>query len=796
MVPREAFPVAATSSSAASVVAGVRRALAVATRAEQLVLVLDASGSPAAVAEVAWSAISWANADQARPDESRRTRELRAWQGEVRHTGEDGLARVPSSRSPTLVFARRAGEWAWVEVGENAPQPTTLHLRVDQTLRVQVVDAALRAVADVPVSLRESGTAQGFGGDWMATTVGAPAIAEFAHVQALLPPAWDGRCAVVLDVPGRDAVFMVVDTRTLPDLVTLRLPAAGSLRVRLVTDAGPFEPLGTATSGQLFFAAEGGEGGERELRVRFPRGALDLPHVGLGLRCRLVMDGAECAGAMTFLGPRAVGEHLDIDLPVTPMPILTGRIVDQTHTARRGAWTLRQFQDSPGWLLQTFATGADGRFVLRLAQSPLPTEQSGLLFEAEEPRDDEQGFVLVERTLLHTGRNDLGDVVLGPAPILVAGRVVDPRGQGVANARLRVLRTEGSDTWGLWNVSRLDPHTAVDGSFTVRAHALPRELRLLAFTAAHAGDELLFQPPAPHVRYLLPSVGALAMPMHLGDAVAAKDLWFALRDHATGEWRGRAGRHVLEGEAFRWAGLLPGRYEFVVTTVGMASALHRVEGVEIRADEVTTLPAVDLRTVGRTVTVRVVDGAGRAIAGAGLVADPDDLGAPRTAVRSLDGTFTLPLVRAPLDLLVAAPGYRSKRVAGVRGDPVVALEPGHLIDLRVSTTPPLGADERLVPRLRRAIAAPEREPALRLDAHLVPFDPARDERLWQDDAALDRDGRVRLRVPGAGEYEIVWWLDAYRDLAPLAVRPHRFAVRNGVEPTVVEVEVALPARGR
>jgi hypothetical protein len=787
----EAAPAADSAPDAQRIAAAAAAAPAAAAEAEPvaLVRVVDAAELPVPDAEVAWSAepgppgAAWA-----------REQERRAWAAMTVRTDGRGEVRVPvPAEAVVTVFARCDDRWGSLLVAKAAAAPALLRLRRDVTLRVQVRDGRDRPVVGARVGIHET-PLPGRSAAVDVRTEAPHGIATFAHVQEAVAEAWQGRGFVSIDEPLPAPVHAAVDFAGLPELVVLRLPDTGSVRVTLATGDGPFEPLGDAAFGTLAVERPGAAGAYTSF-AKLPRGVLELEHVGLGLQFRLEMDGEECSGALSFAGPTVAGERLAYELRVEPRPIVAGRLVDEARAPLRGSWLATHVQDTPAWSSQYFETGADGRFAFRLVQVPAGEagERGMVIRRARSGAGEERAFVDLRSLPGGAARSDVGELVVQPPPLLVEGRVVDPSGQGLADAMLRVLQTnvDGSEVWSPSSLAAATVRSAADGAFAMRGHVVGRRLSLLAWRDGRAGEPVPFGVPTTGLVYVLQPVGAIEADVVLAADLAADDLWFAVRGEGTGRALGRAASHVLKQGRLHWGGLEPGRYRLDVGLAASAGVLCSVRDVEVRGGEVTTLPPLELVQALHRVTLAITDRDGHPVPRAHLVVDPDAPSErPRLAVAAR-GRLSLCVDRLPFDLLVLAPGHRARRVR-VEGDQVISLDPGLVVRVQARVADGALADgERLVPLLERAVEGRWPDLDLRLDQHLAVYDAARESRLWRRDVALDRAGRAEFTVPGPGDYVLSFELETANDRVSLPMRPRRFTVLDAADATSVEVDVEV-----
>ncbi|MBL8897606.1 MAG: carboxypeptidase regulatory-like domain-containing protein [Planctomycetes bacterium] len=247
---------------------------------------------------------------------------------------------------------------------------------------------------------------------------------------------------------------------------------------------------------------------------------------------------------------------------------------------------------------------------------------------------------------------DLGRVVLHPAPLLVAGRTVDSRGNGVPQASLAIETPTGELVFG---------ESDANGGFEICAfpEELPRELRLVARCAGYVQREVPAFPVGLSCLHVILRKGG---GFDLRLASAAGEPWPEL--HLQLAPYGGAGRVLDEptregAGLYRWHDVPPGRYRVRIADAATKLVLFESPLLAIPAGAVTRdarLHPLELREHALRVHVRLLDEQGR----------PIDAGELR--FHELPGFRKLPFVRGELSLAlprgqrvaatIVAPGFR------------------------------------------------------------------------------------------------------------------------------------------
>ena len=486
-------------------------------------------------------------------------REERAWAGEIMTADDQGEVRlaVGEALSWTL-YGRREELWGVLFVPRAAvTEVQVLQLRRDLTLRAQVLDSAARPVVGARVALGDEAGLATFRAQTIAPTVAPDGIATFRHAQRSIRPEWGGDGIVMLDMPLGEAVYAPVEFATpASEPYLLRLPDTGSVQVTLVDEEQqPVDGLTERVYARLF---EQLDAGERTYWLPFDGPRLDLMHVGLGLRFRLQLSSPEVVGAIEFDGPREWNQRVEVSLPVDRQPTMSGRLVDERGVPQQGYWFATHVRETAGFYNQYFETGDDGLFHTAIPEIDWAvTPNRSVLFRRTVTDLEHQAwFDLADLGLRH-GRNELGDVVLRPAPTIVAGRVVDDSDRPVAGAQLAVWQGDPEDdAWQVGGVN--DPKFAsdADGRFEIRGHLRATDLLLRGEYDGTDGGLLPFVAGTESLEYVVPRVGTVEMPVTFAGGLTADRVLFVRENAVTGANRSVVSHYVFEDGVATWRGAI------------------------------------------------------------------------------------------------------------------------------------------------------------------------------------------------------------------------------------------------
>lgn len=620
-------------------------------------------------------------------------------------TGADGLARLDAApRHACIVVATAVGRFGRARLareadGSAASEVPHVVLAPDGEIRVLTLGPDGAPAEGAPVEVRSYETLTG-----KTKLRGASderGVATFAHVLARPLPVTSSD--VVAFGGLLDASFEVaLDPRALPaDPIVLRLPPTGGVevRVRAGDDTNSFEPGSVNVSRAV--GAEGELPSQLSRRstvsARLVDGSafVDWVEIGMELDVSVATSGATHPTTVRARGPVAAGEVVRVEVTLgADHPILRLRVVDATGApimdAKVRTTVLTQLlgvsssdvvqpkTDAAGVLLIELPKGqrVSSAIQVRVERVHAGVE---LLGKVEAPGDLAPGIV------------ELGDVVLREAPVLVAGRVVDERGAGVAGAEVRVR--VGPSVEGRLpddDDERRATFSGEDGSFVLRGEAGRAPLRISAKLDESTSDDVSCKAGATDVTIELRSSSSIRGRLLVDDDLSPDTLSVTLKpelDERTDVAPGTIQVSVGKDGVFRSEALRPGRYSLHVTGSQYGVNVLRLTGVDAppgRPSPDPRLEAIDLR--GRLITIDlelVPPKPTDRVTGMYFARRMDsngEWGAPERNFLQVR-TLRLHLVASQVDLSISAHGFRTVELTNVRGARRVVLERGPRVRL-------------------------------------------------------------------------------------------------------------------
>lgn len=664
-------------------------------------------------------------------------------------------AEASASGSATRV----ASEIVEATTPADPPAAASTHL-----LRVRVVDGGGRPCAGLPVRAELASEARSFTRSYRATT-GAGGEAEFKALDAGAPfDAPDLGVRVTLDGLFEPPVELRFPADPWPsEALELVLPPAGALVVVVLDERG--EPLASGKRDVELRLARELQAGTKIWRERaqvsapIEAGEARFAAVGLGLACTVSYDDRpdHPPAELELDGPLRAGEELRVELR---LPASEGFVAlrvlapdgSPLAAAQVEASLVRQIGGGSFSSGETHTTDGAGRLVLPVREgwSEGQVRKYTLLHRPTDGPEC-QGDVDLSRELA-PGTSELGDVALRPRPVLVAGRVLDRDGKGVA-ASLTVERRYGEGENEDWaHVAWSD--AGEDGRFVFYDEPPDTPLRLSIDSDEHQPiDPREFAAGTSNLEIVLTRGvglrGSVLVPAGMSP--------LAIQVEARGaSERDRRSTAVDASGDFELTGLAPGTYEVEFSLRPTDQLLFGVSAVQARGGEDDPrLAQVDLRAHARRVllTVRASDGSPAA---GGWVHVRNGRAWEQVAFVIEGGTAEVLVPATGSDVEISVPGHRTLFLDGLADDREVRLESAFRVRCELAPDVPLPEDGGLQLRLVPDGGEPGSSHYSLYRAHeqVGWFSTA----FGDDENTFDERRALEVAVPGPGTYRVVFHL--------------------------------------
>lgn len=715
------------------------------------------------------------------PDGFRR----RTWL-EVR-TDAQGRCRVPFAERNAGVEVER-GEWfarAWLK----ADRVNVIGVRRDSTLRVIVVDANQQPAAGVQIRGRRGGERPTIFGLGNGRTDADGRIVQ-PHAQE-----YADASTTTLDLeavgPGVSSAVVSVDLVAPPPEVRLQLPPTGSIVVHVRDAKGnPVQTRFLLRRVVQLAVWKEKPAGDRPDANAASEAAIDangdalFAHVGFGMFVRASL-GWRLASAVVP-GPAPEAPRIEIVLTENKDDVVVCGVLvgldghPLTDTPFQVAATFTRGSVSDG-----ARTDAAGRFRVGLGNG-FELDDAKMTFKVG--NDVDVIAADLPRRALVKGENDLGEVRLAAAAVLLAGRVVMADGGKPVQVQLELERQHDKgwrQDWTIW------PTWNDDATFVFKgAEEKGARLRLVV----HADGWLPIDPievavGTTGIELVLRKGGSVTAVFLVDDSVPVEQIELRCRrvepptpvDPRTEMLEGAGmlnAANVRDGQLRKeWSGLLPGRYRVQAKCPGVPTSIADVGDLVVGDGPCNDprLASIDLRGKLTRFSIRATNSDGTPIA-------RDDAfvivrnGEERWYGHNLGRGVVDLVAPAPVDLVVVAPGGKAAFLTGVLDSRTVVMESPLPQSVRLVLPQPLpdGVTARVT--VVPSIDVP-RNASLQLDTgrgmNVTSF--------FQQECDLGGSGEGRLAVAVPGEHKL---------RVMLCAGDARFSLRNA-EPA----SATLPAAG-
>jgi hypothetical protein len=619
-----------------------------------------------------------------------------------RYRADDtGFTRMPPTEKP-LFIAAETDDLIGSESGlKPGMKEYSLTVRPLYPLIAQVVDSDGNPVAGVPVAIQYTFYSRFYVGPIRRTD--AEGRAQFFSISMLTqkdggPTKFYARIEVpVKPAPGQEPERIELTEPVLEKgEVTLTLPEAGGVRIRVIDEGG----LPVSTPGAVSIHSKEWTHGtptDQHLEKEVVNGMVEFPFIGLGVLLTASFEQTEGRNKdhITLDGPQQVGEWVEAELQATNWPKLTGVLLDQEgNVLANQDCELESFRtmgnrERSGQYRVTI--NENGRFQIEMGradEAEFVSARRGV-FTAELP---EVGASRAEATIqnpLLPGGNDLGEITFSSAQARLSGKVLNEKGEGIAGASIRVqpikpkAQNEGGFSLdgggGLTISSNFGSGLSVEsdrkGEFVLYGEIA--DVATYKVTIQADGFERLSQEvPAGSqgLEFLLTQAGSLSGAILLDENTSLHLLSFQLSSPGIRNVHiGLAQSDVPGQYTFQCDGEVGPAYQFVART-RLHEELFTLDGLTFLPGQVLEPPALqplDLRGMLKGIHLTVQDSAGQLVDANCLISR----GNRRSGSSITAGGETLLTTGSGFEKIeISARGYRPVTLLNVTADQVVTME--------------------------------------------------------------------------------------------------------------------------
>jgi len=686
----------------------------------------------------------------------------------------DGVAKFPTPDSePIIVVAERDGRWVWQRI-ENAKDGTMMRLLFpdEASFALRVIDQDGKPAVGVPVlpfvgpriSMDiETGTEIRFSRAPDAL-VYLSDIKFFRDVAESMSKrmAEDAGHEVPPPAPLRayadllliEDMFVELPLPTPKGVIDFQLGPTGSLRVDIVgidDAAGVASIHGTADAPYFYGTSAKG--------LAFQNGVLEVPYVGLGLDLNIAiqLEGESGKRRIHVAGPQSAGEHVQATLVIDPTMIVSGRLLDSRGRPITGKRVNRAVESSsrdkkitpPALIVfagqrwprsHELSLDENGRF-----RAIVNFEEFGEKVYAVQIQFANKALSWTGELPMGPGETDLGDVQLDAGPVLLAGRVVNPKGEGIAGVELTLEFERPWQNRTLWmEYPGASLVSAKDGGFRVPYSYDRGAGRMTARHDAYSQkDPFLVQSGDMDIELPMEMGGELLLTYSAPDGYNDYGLQLILSGpEGVLEAEPDDGYFSQDLSYFRYRGVPPGEYRVALKSDNFKEELLVITGVLIEAGKLcedARLHEVDLSPTLREISVAIRNQRGEAQSDFDLyvVQDGDAEYLPGLGYQQ---SFWAP-VQAKFDVEVFSEEYglgSAQNIGSAVDIELFGLQSAHL---------KVADDVNLDTAGGRLHLTLSREPRLdSFDYKFMPWDPQ----------PIDASRTFSSPIPGPGRYTLHW----------------------------------------
>ncbi len=667
-----------------------------ALRATGFVLELKEKGSGR---ELAGGSVRFLDLSHGSAPESAFDVALHGESGEGRFSGarefiadERGQVWLPRFRAKARVLATWQGLSTQAGITAGDQDPLRLELSPEPARRVRLRGPDGSPVFGLPISVRD--------GDSL-TDLWRGVVTDPSGELVLpsgLPVRRPGEARIGLSIPSFEMI-----TEPWPELeggvVDIAVPPLGSLLVRLrPANLGP-------ELGSLVACARAKSDTSPD---RIPHWLWARPtrfEGGMGARIWVPLNGrfdVRVQSAKSYRqvevavdGPTTPGQEISVELDLgARYPEVFGRIQDPLGQAW-GNTPLRvhlitRSAGGRGVVGEPLLSDAGGRFVFPLRAASTDNEPRTLEASIFDPdREQITGFCSVAVPESVNGSHDLGDLRLGPAPLLVSGWTQDERGNPLRGVVI-TMESRAAVHDGPWSGESEDTVVSdAQGRFEIRGQCDGPALRLLARRTGFLGltTEALV-PGALGLRLTLPDAASLAGRVLVEEGVDVSLLSVVLETRGKGAvWDVRSRVQPSRDGTFLACELPRGLYRASVVLPDDARAIVALDGVVVDDSSgggSLRRCEIDLRGTVQSVPIHVESESGSPLPDAWVLLLPKDDQARARWQRVRDGRAQVIFRPGSLAAAVTASGHVPEFLSDVAAPVKVKLRTGHRVEVRVS----------------------------------------------------------------------------------------------------------------
>jgi len=634
-----------------------------------------------------------------------------------------GIARIHQTER-TRAVARHQHQYGTALLHQRFLPPRggfTIALEPDHHITIQVLDAAGRPAAGVPVGVARYDAAgellQVHENSPLAFTEGPQGLAVIRHEQTWKSKPGTEWRAMILLLQHRHEGVRCEFTAEPGNPVVLQLPPCGSVHIR---PSAAVAALGDLS--WIYLRQQRPPRNDRWrhatdalLGARDAEGCVHYPfvplHAELRAECRIQANTL----SQTIQGPTQEGQVVEVELQIDPAYThFTGRLLDpqrQPLPSREFSFQLEgdRVHFNGSHEVQTDANGHFHLLVHGLLEQSISYDK---LYVSYRPTDEPHLSANLPGRTVPAGRTELGDIVLSQPALLVGGQfLVDGKPYLKAMTSLIEFWSKPRpERDGHWQTLGTTGHLQLpDGRFAIYGHAQGLRCRLLLPGGNHLlpAEPLEFSPGEANLTVALRSGHRLTTSMIVPECAGQAPV--ATLHPQTGEALGqayakvrwRASCHARGDNRWQadWPALPSGSYRLELGLHSLSQSLLTLQvQLPLSPEDAAQLIDIDLGAFVQPQPIAATSSQGKPLRSFyAFPIAPDTTG--RLCGTKLVNAGTILLPKGMQTLWIMAPGHRPQQATATGASLKVTLDPWPMLELHLGTMPELPKGVQLRVRL-------------------------------------------------------------------------------------------------
>jgi hypothetical protein len=409
-------------------------------------------------------------------------------------TDDSGVVRLPPMSLRSLAMATKGNLIGLNDSIQKDADAADLFMRANQLLTVHVVRTNGEPVEGAVVTIQTE--ARSYANTRASQATDALGSASFEGLCTLVNPNYGtqkffARLEVPIHLTAGIELQRQEFTEQLfePTELTFTLPPSGGVRIAILDSQG----LASSDPGVVQLHLEGSVRGsptDMTLTAEVLNGVAEFPYVGLGtaLTAEYRASNRSNSDSISLAGPQTAGAWVEATIVATDWPVLVGVLLDSDGKPLADTdFDVRlefQYQDSGYSTGGRSHTDEFGKFSYELPRIRLTETllSRRCIFSILQVGLSKLEAVQQISNELQPGKNDLGEITLLAAPILLSGRVLDWEDRPISGAAV-TLACEPPESSGILLGQDFQVSSDLNGAFLIQGKARENSLSYVKIQA-------------------------------------------------------------------------------------------------------------------------------------------------------------------------------------------------------------------------------------------------------------------------------------------------------------------------